>query len=82
MDRWMSSPGVNVARTVYHGSASFFGNMVTRFLKKIDDLHTQLREYLSLERFALAEVYITAFKQFAAVVKACFGQTLSPDYTC
>ena len=81
MDRWMASPGVNVARTVYHGSASFIGNMVTRFLKNIDDLQTQLREYLSPERFALAEVFITAFNQFAAVVKACFGQTLSPNYT-
>ena len=30
LDEWMAEPGVNVSRTVYHGSASFIGNQAER----------------------------------------------------
>ena len=32
MDDWMASLDVNIARTVYHGSASFIDNMTVKIL--------------------------------------------------
>ena len=80
IDKWMESPGINITRTVYHGSASFVGNMALKFLTKVEDLEARMQEDLSRDKFDVAEKYMQAFKKFRAVVKGCFGQTLSPDY--
>ena len=61
LDEWMSSPSVNVSRTVYHGSASFVGNMAHKFIKKIDSLANKVRETLTAESLKVAESYILAF---------------------
>ena len=81
MDNWFSSPGVNVSRTVWHGSASFIGNMAELILKRISLLEGRVREQLEGERLTTAMSYINAFSQFDKVVKSCFGQTLNPGYT-
>ena len=81
LNEWMATPGINVARTVYNGSASFIGNMAMRFLKMVDHLLAKLRQYLSPARLELAEVYVKAFKQFHDVVESCFGQTLTVGYS-
>ena len=81
LDEWMATPGINVSRTVYHGSASFIGNMAQKLLKKVDHLLVKLEQTLSQDRFVLAKVYVKAFKQFDLVVESCFGQTLTPRYS-
>ena len=80
IDKWMESPGINISRTVYHGSASFVGNMAQKFLTKVEDLEARMQEDLSRDMLDVAEKYIQAFKKLRAVVKGCFGQALSPDY--
>ena len=80
VDEWMSSPGVNISRTVYHGSASFVGNMAHKFIKKVDSLAAKLRQSLSPDKVAVAEKYILAFRQLGEFVKSCFGQELMPGY--
>ena len=80
VDDWMSSPGVNISRTVYHGSASFVGNMAHKFIKKVDSLAAKLRQSLSPDKIAVAEQYILAFRQLGKVVESCFGQELMPGY--
>jgi hypothetical protein len=75
MDEWMASPGINVSRTVYHGSANFIGNMVTRLLKNLDDLQIKLHQHLSEDNWSLACLYVKDFKQFSAVLGSCFGKT-------
>ena len=42
MNQWMKEPGINVIRTVYHGSASFIGNQAERLLSKVDLLEIKL----------------------------------------
>ena len=80
MDEWMASPGVNVCRTVYQGSASFVGDMAELLLKRINSLEVKMQESLTPDQIQLGEMYIKAFKQLDAVVHACFGQTLAPNY--
>jgi hypothetical protein len=81
MDEWMAERGVNVSRTVYHGSASFIGNQAERLLAKADLLQLKLRNSnLNPDKLALAEMYVKALKQFDKVVHSCFGQTLKPGY--
>ena len=82
MDNWMSEPGVNVSRTVWHGSASFIGHMAELLIEKADLLLMRLRQYLALrpDKLAVAEVYVKAMKEFNQVRHSCFGQTLSADY--
>ena len=81
LNDWMAEPGINVARTVYHGSASFIGNMAHRFLKMVDKLLAKLTAHLDPAKLELAKTYIKAFQQFDAVVTSCFGQTLAPNYS-
>ena len=83
MDEWMADPGVNVSRTVWHGSASFIGNMAELLLARVDHLAAKLREYLANrpENLVVAEQYICALEQFDAVVHSCFGQELKSGYT-
>ena len=83
MNEWMADPGVNVCRTVWHGSASFVGNMAELLLARLDHLAARLREYLVSrpEHLAQAEIYVRALKQLNSVVHSCFGQDLQPDYT-
>ena len=75
MDQWMTDPGVNVARTVWHGSASFIGNMAEKLLSKVNNLEKKLQQYLGQrpECLEVAKSYIQALKQFDAVVHSCFG---------
>ena len=80
LDEWMSSPGVNVSRTVYHGSASFVGNMAHKFIKKVNSLESKVKESLSTEKIKVAESYIKAFKELGKVIVSCFGQELVPGY--
>ena len=80
MDEWMESPGINISRTVYHGSGIFIGNMVTRLLAKVENLQIKLHQHLSQEKLPLADLYVKAFQQFRAVVDSCFGQSLTPGY--
>ena len=77
MDEWMVSPNVNITRTVYHGSASFVGNMAEKVLKNLDSLSTKVETEVEPQRLSLANLYLTAFRQFYSVVKACFGQELT-----
>ena len=83
MNKWMADPGVNVCRTVWHGSASFVGNMAELLLARVDHLAARLREYLVSrpEQLAEAENYLRALKQLDSVVHSCFGQDLQPNYT-
>ena len=81
LDTWMASPGINVSRTVYHGSANFVGNMVQKFLSKLENLEFKVRQDLSPAKLLVAKTYMEAFKLLRAVVKSCFGQTLSPGYS-
>ena len=67
MDDWMATPGVNVSRTVYHGSASFVGNQARRLLKKLDSLEVKLEGALQGERLDLAKVFMKALRQFEQV---------------
>ena len=79
----MADPRVNVARTVWHGSASFIGNMAEKLLSKVNNLEKKLHQYLAHrpECLEVAKSYIQALKQFDAVVHSCFGQTLTEDYS-
>ena len=81
MDQWMADPRVNVARTVWHGSASFIGNMAEKLLSKVNNLEKKLQQYLGHrpECLEVAKSYIQALKQFDAVVHSCFGETLTED---
>ena len=81
LDTWMASPGINVSRTVYHGSANFVGNMVQKFLSKLENLEFKVRQDLSPAKLLVSNTYMEAFKLLRAVVKSCFGQTLSPGYS-
>ena len=81
LDKWMASPGINVSRTVYHGSASFVGNMVHKFLSKVENLESKVRQDLTPAKLLVTETYMKAFKLLRAVVKSCFGQTLTPGYS-
>ena len=81
MEDWMSQPGVNVSKTVYYGNASFVGNMAEKLLEKVDTLREKINNELKEEQILLAEPYRDAFEKFYLVVKACFGQTLSSNYT-
>ena len=81
MNNWMETPGINVSRTVYQGSASFIGNMAQRLLKKVDHLQIKLQQHVAVDKMELADLYIKAFKEFDAVVSSCFGQTLTPGYS-
>ena len=67
MDDWMAEPGVNVSRTVYHGSASFVGNQARRLLSKLDSLEVKLEGALQGERIAMAKIFIKALRQFEQV---------------
>ena len=79
MDNWMKE--VNVARTVYHGSASFIGNQAERLLSKVSFLEVKLEEKLeNTEKLVLAKLYVKALQQFNLVVHSFFGQTLKPGY--
>ena len=53
MDQWMADPGVNVARTVWHGSASFIGNMAEKLLSKVNNLK-KLQQYIGHRSSTLA----------------------------
>ena len=46
MDQWMADPGVNVSRTVWHGSSSFVGNMAELLLSKVQNLVGKMIKYL------------------------------------
>ena len=81
MDEWMVSPNVNISRTVYHGSASFVGNMAEKVLKNLDSLSTKVETEVEPQRLSLANLYLKAFRQFYSVVKACFGQELALGYS-
>ena len=81
MDNWMKNPGVNVSRTVYHGSASLIGNQAERLLGKVRSLEAELLQKLGdTDKGDLARLYIKALEQFDHVVHSCFGQTLKPRY--
>ena len=67
MDEWMATPGVNVSRTVYHGSASFVGNQARRLLTKLDSLEIKLEGALQGEKLVMAKVFIKALRQFEQV---------------
>ena len=72
----MATPGVNVSRTVYHGSASFIGNMARRFLKMVDHLYLHIQEKLSCELLEIADKFIKAFKEFDAVLARLLTLTI------
>lgn len=80
MDRWMVQPSVNVSRTVYHGSASFKGNMAKKLLKLSNNLSKFVDHELDEETVAKATPFMSALFQFNLVVEACFGQDLDPCY--
>ena len=67
MDEWMATPGVNVSRTVYHGSASFVSNQARRLLTKLDSLEVKLEGALQGEKLVLAKVFIKALREFDQV---------------
>ena len=79
LDDWMASPLVNVARTVYHGSANFVGDMARLLLKKVGHLEEAI-SMLDDGTILKAAPFIKAFKQFEEVRKACFGQHVEKDY--
>ena len=81
MNEWMANPGVNVCRTVWHGSASFVGNMAELVLARVDHLVATLREYLANrpEHLTQADNYVRALRQLDSVVHSCFGQDLQPN---
>ena len=79
LDDWMASPLVNVARTVYHGSANFVGDMAKLLLKKVGHLEEAI-SMLEDGTIIKAAPFIKAFKQFEEVRKACFGQHVEKDY--
>ena len=81
IDSWFTQPSVNISRTVYHGSASFKGNMARKLLKLSGSLAEFTKKELDSETLAKASPFIKALSQFGAVVEACFGQTLDPNYT-
>ena len=37
MDEWMDSPCINISWTVYHGSASFVGNMAEKVIRWMEE---------------------------------------------
>ena len=79
MDSWFEQPEVNISRTVYHGKASFVGNMAKKILDKIDSLEARLSEALSGSvKEELGKQYVQAFRQFGVVVDSCFGQSVHP----
>ena len=82
LDSWMEQPTVNVSRTrtVYHGSASFKGNMGRKLIKLSGNLGEYVKTMLDPETAGKAEPYVKALSQFNLVVDACFGQDLSPIY--
>ena len=81
LDRWMELPSVNVSRTVYHGSASFKGNMAKKLLKLSNNFAKFVDQEMDSKTADKAAPYLAALSQFDLVVEACFGQDLDPNYT-
>ena len=75
---WMES--VNVAKTVYHGSCSFVGDMAKRFLKNLDSLSSTVESYLDCETRDKILPFIRALAKLNIVREMCFGQTLKDGY--
>lgn len=79
MDAWMASPTVNVCKTVYHGSASFVGDMARKLLKKLGNLEMAVNK-LDPEIVRRATPYINTLERLEAVRVACFGQLVVEGY--
>ena len=62
----------NVKKEDYHG-CQFAGNESRKLLKNVDKLE-------ALHPPASATKFITAFRSFNAVVEACYGKNLLPDF--
>ena len=78
-DTWFEEPGINIQRTVYHGQASFIGNMAQKILKKVDSLEAKLTPALAgTDKAELGQLFMKALRQFGIVVNNCFGQSLDP----
>ena len=83
VDAWMSQPGINVCRTVYHGSANFVGDQADRLMMLIESLEDLLESEFQGdgEKLITVRLYMRCFKEFRAVTKACFGtKALDPTY--
>lgn len=81
LDRWMEQPSINISRTVYHGSASFKGNMAKKLLKLSTNLTKFVDQELDIQDAGKAAPFLKALSQFNLVVDACFGQELDSNYT-
>ena len=76
MNNWMES--VNVSRTVYHGSASFVGDMAKLLLLKTDSLAQRAKDTLDTEIYHKVVPFVKTLEQFNLVRETCFGQELLP----
>ena len=79
LDDWMSSPSVNVCRTVYHGQANFVGNMAKLLLKKLENLEMTVNK-MDQEVVVKAVPYIRTLEKFEALRRDCFGQLVIEGY--
>ena len=80
MESWMSSPSVNVRKTVYHGQANFVGNMAKLLLKKLDSLRMAVNKQ-DEQVVIKAEPFIQTLEKLEAVRQACFGQLVEAGYS-
>ena len=79
MEAWMASPTVNVCKTVYHGSASFVGDMAKKLLQKLSSLEREVIK-LDPEIVMKASPYIKTLESLESVRVACFGQLVAEGY--
>ena len=78
MNKWMET--VNVQRTVYHGSASFVGDMAARLLKNTDSLDEAVKEQLDIETASKVAPFVDVLRKLNVVKQVTFGQQLVPGY--
>ena len=57
------------------------GNMARNLLKLSGSLAEFFKKKLDSQTLTKAFSFIKALSQFGAVVEACFGQTIDPNYT-
>lgn len=69
--RWAQS--CHVTREIRYGNSSFNGNSCKQLLEKVDLLRSRSQNLGCLG-------YVCAFENFRAVVHACFGCNLDPDF--
>ena len=74
LNRWMEQLSVNISPTVYHGSASFKGNMAKKLLKLTINLTKFVDQELDSQAASKAEPFLVALTYFNLIVDACLDR--------